>query len=132
MPQKPFVSYFTPKKRLYKKRKLSIDTPTCQESKDLRPPGETPCLGGPLPPRSSYFWIWALWLSHTPALRRGGGDPQDKGFRVPDCNGNMDTRLGYFCVSPFYKSNLEKSDCILKFCARRGQPAASPAPCSRR
>ena len=72
MPQK--LAILSLKKRPYKKSKLSIDTPTCQESKDLRPPGETPCLGGPLPPRSSYFWIWALWLSHTPALRRGGGD----------------------------------------------------------
>jgi hypothetical protein len=26
-----------------------------------------------------YLWSWVRWLSSTPALRRGGGDPQDKG-----------------------------------------------------
>ena len=38
-----------------------MDTPTCQESKDLRPPGRNPLSGGPLP--SSYLWSWARWLN---------------------------------------------------------------------
>jgi hypothetical protein len=51
-----------------------MDTPTCQESKDLRPPGRNPLSWGSPPSPSSYLWSWVRWLSPTPPLRRGGGE----------------------------------------------------------
>ena len=40
------VSYLPPKNNLPYSNKLSMDTPTCQESKDLRPPGRNPLSFG--------------------------------------------------------------------------------------